>query len=761
MMEENCSITSTSGAPLRNIASSQRTKSDDTLIGDSTASKTAYRIKKERTTKSVHFSAVGPGDELLPSCPMEPEPVMELPHGRPVLDRRRTSCRISRGSRRLSMAVSRPYLHTKRSRLVSLDPKDRHDTKDLPKFVKQFHDVIAEDQEYDRAYLAKFKIDAKDSLSIALLSASDLKSGLVVFSIQCTPLLILLLLVLYLVAHREDGYQGIKTFEEASDFEIATAFITIGMFWLATLLGPATRPYGVVFDLLRISGCCCGGNSDMLKPDGDRDAAIRWRLFVAAFSLFLRSIMQMAVIIISGVVAILSAGNIIGLLWTALALTWLANIDTMFLEEYIYHFHRSSTLTVAVTNLHWASKDLEKEYWKESWISRTQIRNGLLELENPSHIKWNLLTDSHSGLGLGCSAFGTPESLCLSIRLINWKDMDEDDVADLGPIVARATRDDEWIYLMSRTQQRLFFELYPLVASKLEWAGTVNLSHIGFTTQHSAAVAELLLEEMDDNYMIDRMHLNGNHIDSTGAEIIAESLKVNPFLERLWIHDNNIKDRGAVAIAETLKVNKILKSVHLRGNGIGDRGAIALASMLRVNTTLKELGIECNRITKTGAKALVEALEHNDTLHKLWLNRNLPEEKMHALLDEKDTQILKHRVSIGEHTITPVMRQRIHEKLKKMNCSKKRMLELERIWTRVIKQKYNEFAEAHESFQTKKSGRDDRDHSDIKTGLHKYIGEEEEIEQEEIEAILAALFGEEKTPQMRKMNLSKMHSEYH
>eukprot|EP00466_Bigelowiella_natans_P005010 jgi/Bigna1/131950/aug1.16_g6658 len=438
---------------------------------------------------------------------------------------------------------------------------------------------------YSNAFVAKFKLDAKDNISLAFLVASDAKAALVVLGIQTVPLVIIALLLIYILGTGED-YTGPDLIRRATNLEVSIALLTLGIFYSATILGPLTRPYTVLIHFARIVGCCCGGFGVGIlhTPDGeDDDLDIRRRLARGALSMLFRNFLMTGVIVMSGTVAILYAASIIGLLWTALALTWLSQIDVLLLQEAFHHFYPNTTITVAIDSLRWVDEDTRQEFWKVSWASETQIRHGLRNLDVPPHDKWALLTDPNIGLGLGSASSLSPISCNMSIAKIEWRGMDLADIKELGPVIAGATHEYEWIYHMSRAQQRSFFDLYPIISSQFEWAGSVDLSHIGFRFEHSVALARILvLEQPSELDPVESLYINSNLIRANGASVLAEAIRNNLLVEKIYLHDNSIGDKGCIALADALKDNQKLRVLHLRSNGITDAGALALAEMLKV-----------------------------------------------------------------------------------------------------------------------------------------------------------------------------------
>ena len=120
------------------------------------------------------------------------------------------------------------------------------------------------------------------------------------------------------------------------------------------------------------------------------------------------------------------------------------------------------------------------------------------------------------------------------------------------------------------------------------------------------------------------LHLNQNHLTSSGAITIANALYDNTTLEMLFLCLNAIGDAGAQAFATALSNgNSNLQYLFLSSIGLTDLGVKHLSNMLRTNTGLQHLALEANRIGDGGIDVLMDALTHDNTsLKGLYLSNN-------------------------------------------------------------------------------------------------------------------------------------------
>mmetsp|Transcript_14700 Transcript_14700/g.27918 ORF Transcript_14700/g.27918 Transcript_14700/m.27918 type:complete len:417 (-) Transcript_14700:102-1352(-) len=296
--------------------------------------------------------------------------------------------------------------------------------------LRKYFKVLSKDShmlENKNVFLAKFKVDAADDISVALLCASEGPAAALILGSRAIPLIILSLIGLIL-AGTGPPYPGVQYFTETATYvDISIGFLALGLFVSAQLIGPLTRPFYIL------------GEFNVMRQKATH---VQCRLFIAELCLSLKHFSTFAVVVVSAVVAVLNSTNIISMLWTALALSWLLMIDHLLVVEIIHRFYQHRDI------------DTRMEFWRRSWTSKQEIRKGLCNLDTPSNLKWQLLAHEMKGLGLGSTTQSAPRCMNMEIMLIKWSVFDEAAISNLGIIAAQAIQESEWIYDMRRSTAR-------------------------------------------------------------------------------------------------------------------------------------------------------------------------------------------------------------------------------------------------------------------------------------------------------------------
>jgi len=504
------------------------------------------------------------------------------------------------------------------------------------KYSKYLKILSKESKELEekKVFIAKFLLSEVDPIAIAFLAASDTKACILILFARAVPLVIISLVVAIIISVR--NYPGEEYLNSASDFEIALGALTIGLFAFVSLIGPLTRPFLIMDEI-----------NELRASINDSSAAARQGVSLGAISLFFKSFSTLIVVVVSVITAVLNARAIINMLWTTLALTWLTNLDIILLKEMVHRFYLNSTVVVAVSRLKWTDKDTEKEFWRMSWTSKSDIRKGLRDLDVDSSIKWILLTNRERGLGLGVNETqGVPVSCAMEIKLLKWTNIDEEGIEDLGKISANAINNREWIYSMSPMQRRWFFKYYPFKASEMAWAGSVILKN-NFQAVHVTALVRMIENPAND---IEKLFLNSNSINDEVVQVIADTLMKNHTITELWLCENTIGDEGAKALAQMLEFNTSLRTLQLRSNNIGDPGANEFARVIGKNCCLRILGLDNNNISEAGIIMLLNSVKTAVNLRRLWIHgNNFDEEKF----ETENEELLTPRASLDSSVIPP------------------------------------------------------------------------------------------------------------
>mmetsp|Transcript_9336 Transcript_9336/g.17893 ORF Transcript_9336/g.17893 Transcript_9336/m.17893 type:complete len:631 (+) Transcript_9336:70-1962(+) len=450
--------------------------------------------------------------------------------------------------------------------------------------LRKYYKVLSRDSEFVNArniYLAKFALSADDDLAIALLCASELEAAVMILGARLIPLVVVALIAVALLHMK--SYPGIEYISQTATWvDIAIGCLAIGCLVFAQLLGPLTRPFSDIRKFARLRSVL-----------SEESAGMWWRLWVGEISLLLKSVSTLAIVAASVSCSLLCQTSIIGFLWTTLAIAWLQMLDQLLIIEIVGRFYANCTLTMAASDVQWPDADTALEFWRHSWISKENIRKELRDLEVSSTTKWNLLTDDSKGLGLGATGDRTPVQVTMEIQLIKWSKINQKDVANLGPVLARSVQRSEWLYSMSPDQRKWFFQHYPIKASTLPWGGSVRLDMGYFELEHTSGLVRVLeAKANDDCDHLTELYLHNNGIDDEQASVIADVLRKNRTLKKLWMFHNNIGDAGAINLAKMIRENQSLRTMHLRGNAIGDSGAVEIAAALEENKTLEVLGVQ-------------------------------------------------------------------------------------------------------------------------------------------------------------------------
>mmetsp|Transcript_2631 Transcript_2631/g.4020 ORF Transcript_2631/g.4020 Transcript_2631/m.4020 type:complete len:223 (+) Transcript_2631:139-807(+) len=171
----------------------------------------------------------------------------------------------------------------------------------------------------------------------------------------------------------------------------------------------------------------------------------------------------------------------------------------------------------------------------------------------------------------------------------------------------------------------------------------------------------------------------------------------------------------------------------------------------KVNTSLRELGLDNNAIGKRGVKALVETLKnHNRTLIKLWLNNNAAGEAETVRILAKNDSI-HARVACADDSITPVIRNRIHKRLKTLRINTSRKRALRKLWNQALARRKLERAEIARTLMESKRGKI----SSTPRGLNHAEQLGEEIKKQDIQSIIEAIEEDERLRAASSRRLNK------
>jgi Ran GTPase-activating protein (RanGAP) involved in mRNA processing and transport len=138
------------------------------------------------------------------------------------------------------------------------------------------------------------------------------------------------------------------------------------------------------------------------------------------------------------------------------------------------------------------------------------------------------------------------------------------------------------------------------------------------------------------NCILQKMDLDANGIDATGAKYLASMLRTNNKLKELKLAFNTLRNEGAQHIADALEYNRTLQWLSLRCNEIGNEGAEAFAQKLPLMRGLKELQLSKNNIDQVGILPLVTSLRSNVDLEYLSI-----EEKVNEPMTREILQLLR------------------------------------------------------------------------------------------------------------------------
>ena len=114
--------------------------------------------------------------------------------------------------------------------------------------------------------------------------------------------------------------------------------------------------------------------------------------------------------------------------------------------------------------------------------------------------------------------------------------------------------------------------------------------------------------------------------DAEGVEI-AHNLQKNFVLERLELEGNYLGSRAALAIAELVSDNNCIRVIDLEGNDLtvqnkDNSGIEALAQNLKKNDTLLCLNLTNCNLDENCSEYLLSMLEKNDTIINLDVDQN-------------------------------------------------------------------------------------------------------------------------------------------
>ena len=203
-----------------------------------------------------------------------------------------------------------------------------------------------------------------------------------------------------------------------------------------------------------------------------------------------------------------------------------------------------------------------------------------------------------------------------TIKIINFG-ISEETAGDLANVLYHNTQLQE-IYLNGNNLQTVsVIEIFKglKAVSALQ---VISISKNNITNEAADDIAAVFSCNMD----IQELNLGGNDLRMLGIIKIAKGLQKNSSLKKLFIDHNNITDEAADDIAAGILCNSDLQELNIGNNKFSDLGAIVIAKALQKISKLTKLHINHNNITDKAADDIGLAIHSNVNLQEVDISKN-------------------------------------------------------------------------------------------------------------------------------------------
>ena len=147
---------------------------------------------------------------------------------------------------------------------------------------------------------------------------------------------------------------------------------------------------------------------------------------------------------------------------------------------------------------------------------------------------------------------------------------------------------------------------------------TIKIINFGIREETAGDLADVLYL----NTQLQEIYLNGNNLQTVSVIKIFKGLQAVSTLQVISISNNNIINEAANDIAAVITCNTDLQELNLGGNDLRTLGTIKIAKGLQKISSLKKLFIDHNNITDEAADDIAAVISCNMDLQQLNLGNN-------------------------------------------------------------------------------------------------------------------------------------------
>ena len=147
---------------------------------------------------------------------------------------------------------------------------------------------------------------------------------------------------------------------------------------------------------------------------------------------------------------------------------------------------------------------------------------------------------------------------------------------------------------------------------------TIKIINFGITDETAGDLADVMYH----NTQLQEIYLNGNNLQTVSAIKIFKGLQAVSTLQVVSVTSNNITDDAADDIASIIICNTHLQELKISNNKFHDLGAIIIAKALQKISKLTKLRIDHNNITDEAADDIGLAIHSNVGIQEVDISKN-------------------------------------------------------------------------------------------------------------------------------------------
>eukprot|EP00485_Elphidium_margaritaceum_P021417 CAMPEP_0202718890 /NCGR_PEP_ID=MMETSP1385-20130828/126469_1 /ASSEMBLY_ACC=CAM_ASM_000861 /TAXON_ID=933848 /ORGANISM="Elphidium margaritaceum" /LENGTH=636 /DNA_ID=CAMNT_0049381815 /DNA_START=36 /DNA_END=1946 /DNA_ORIENTATION=+ len=300
----------------------------------------------------------------------------------------------------------------------------------------------------------------------------------------------------------------------------------------------------------------------------------------------------LAIALSAYVAAYLHEGVFLNVIINIVVLEFIHNIDEKLVDSYIrgaIGVDRRS-VSVAITDISYTVHE-SNDFWGTSDSSKEYVLTALAKGDVSNTEKLRMMADTKFGLGL---AGAEVRSLRMTVNLVDWQNLEDDEIQKYGAAYLNATTDYTWSHMITKNRRALFFHHFPEIARNFAWRGTVHFKKM--EARHVPHLCHIIANQPDCVEIW--LHAGDYGNPNNMAELCAE-LSRNSTVEKVGFPHCNLNNQSCSIVADMLKTNTGLKYLWLMQNrDIGDDSLPDLIAALEQNVTLYHLYLHDTGVTE-------------------------------------------------------------------------------------------------------------------------------------------------------------------